>query len=165
MAADADSRDVMKFEHGSRLVLGRDQKLTTVRSPRIDAVLKKGADESDSQRNPEVWTEGLVGSGADMCMLPRKFAGELEADLAKATRTKSVGADGVFPTCRTKMCREIIHYERRVRVGMADVLVPEEDPKGADAGQGVLPGRRQLFMQYEITFNEAEKRDCKVLGT
>ena len=157
MTADADSRDVMKFEYGSRLVLGRDQKLTTVRSPRIDAVFKKGADESDSQGNPEVWTEGLVDSGADMCMLPRKFADELEVDLAKATRTKSVGADGVFPTYRTKMHLEIIHDERRVQVGMVDVLIPEEDPKGTDAEQGVLLGRRQLFMQYEITFNEVEK--------
>lgn len=157
MTADADSRDVMKFEYGSRLVIDKDQELTTVRSPRIDVIFKKGADESGSQDSPEVWTEGLVDSGADMCMLPRKFADELEVDLTKATRTKSVGADGVFPTYRTKMHLEIIHDERRVRVGMVDVLIPEADPKGTDAEQGVLLGRRQLFMQYKITFNEAEK--------
>ena len=157
MTSTVDSRNTMKFEYSSSLALDRDQKLTTVRSPRIDAVFKKVADGSDSQDSPEVWTEGLVDSGADMCMLPRKFADELEIDLAKAARTKAMGADGMFPTYRTKIHLEIIHDERRVQVGMVDVLIPEEDPRDTNVEQGVLLGRKQLFMQYEITFNEAEK--------
>ncbi len=134
-----------------------DDEENAIKRPRIEIAMRKSQDPIDPSTNPEFRTFGLVDSGADISFIPRSISEILRLDLDDATIKTTESASGEFETYRTSMYLEIIYEKQRVGVGVIDVAVSKTDRLTEDLEKQILIGRRGLFDEYKITFNEADK--------
>lgn len=146
--------DKFAFKYHTDLFKNNEGKVIPVKRPRIEVYLRKYSERADPERNPEFRAFALVDSGADVCHIPRQIASILKLELKEEDKKESIGVSGKFWNYRTKLYLEILNRNRRVGVDMVEVAVPEKDPEGIESDRNILLGRRGLFDNYEITFND-----------
>lgn len=148
--------DKMHFRYRKVDWIDPDTKEKRTRNrPQIEVIFRKNA-EIKSEENPEFRIFGLVDSGADNCFLPRQIADILKLELDEAKKKTSKSASGDFSTIPSEVHLEILYKNRRVVVGMVSVSVQVEYADEEDVINIVLLGRSELFLKYEITFNDLE---------
>ncbi len=80
--------DKMTFEYLIDWNAGKDGKKVPTRRPRVEVILRKNAKDVN---DVGFRTNGLVDSGADVCLIPRRVADALKMDLSHAKKSNSAG--------------------------------------------------------------------------
>lgn len=155
MAGNNEENNQMCFKYHSDH--NTNDRENMIERPRLEIVMKKNLDIVGASTPPEFRTFGLVDSGADISFIPRSVADILGLDLDSAQIRTTQSASGEFKTYRTTMHLEIIHENQRIKVGMVDVAVPQEDIMMTDLEKYILIGRSGLFDKYKVTFDESNK--------
>ncbi len=137
--------DLFKNEKGERIPIKR---------PRIEVVFRKYSEKTNPDTNPEFRAFALVDSGSDVCYIPKQIADILKLERNEENKKESIGVGKKIWTYRTKVYLEIVNKGRRIGVDMVEVAFPEKDPEGIELDINILLGRKGLFTNYEITFND-----------
>lgn len=102
----------------------------------------------------------LIDSGADMTFIPLVVAEILELELSNETYT-SHGASGPFQTKKSEMELWLAPGgKEEYPLGSIPVIVPVKkisDDAGVEISYCLL-GRNPLFIEYDITFQESQRR-------
>jgi hypothetical protein len=146
--------DKFGFKYHTDLFKNEQGVIIPIKRPRIEVVFRKYSERTDPDTNPEFRAFALVDSGSDVCYLPKQIADILKLERNEENKKESVGVGKKIWTYRTKVYLEILNKGRRIGVDMVEVAFPEQDPEGIELDINILLGRRGLFSNYEITFND-----------
>lgn len=90
----------------------------------------------------------LIDTGADLSLIPRSMAGDLDIDLARCVEDRCIGIEG----------HPVTVHQATMDLRIGDVDVPVRCSISSSDTIPFLLGRADVFSRFSITFDNRAKR-------